>query len=128
MLRGKTMPKSDITTSTVADRCSPGSPPGALDPGNSEYENQRYGLLSHQAEPLPRFPSLSYLFSRSKSGAVKAEVTSVVWLEKPWLEVNLGERVETADDSRDQEICIARAVQDVELKGVDRLNMFEQDV
>ena len=74
-----------------------------------------------------RFPSLSYLFSRSKSEAVKAEVTSVVWLEKPWLEVNLGERVETADDSRDQEICIARAVQDVELKGVDRLNMFEQD-
>ena len=59
---------------------------------------------------------------------MKAEVTSVVWLEKPWLEVNLGERVETADDSRDQEICIARAVQDVELKGADRLNMFEQDV
>ena len=94
--------------------------PGAIDPRNSEYENQRYGLLSHQEEPLPRFPTLSHVQIRSKFGAVKAEV---VWLEKPWLEVKLGERVQTADDSRDQQICrIARAVQDVELKGAVRLN------
>lgn len=134
MLRGKTMPKSDITTSTVADRYSPGSPPGALDPRNSEYENQRYGLLSHQAEPLPRFPSLSIAFlsfltfkvwgceSWSDSGLVGK---TVAW-GKPWWK---------SRDSRWQQRSRNLHCQGRARCGAERrrpfeqgLNMFEQDV